>query len=137
MSQTDTTAATVDAEQAAARLRIDTVICMGLHQEIEAMAGVMGVEPNDLAATLIERGMRLFDKVTRWDVDPSKLIDRLARKACDYQDQSTLAWTITTNRSLVIRVRLRAKEEDLTTSQMAAYMLVHGIEDLQEDELPA
>lgn len=137
MSQTDTTAATVDAEQAAARLRIDTVICMGLHQEIEAMAGVMGVEPNDLAATIIERGMRLFDKVTRWDVDPSKLIGRLARKACDYPDQSTLAWTITANRSLVIRVRLRAKEEDLTTSQMAGYMLVHGIEDLQEDELPA
>jgi len=136
MIQTNTTAATTDAERAAARLRIDTVICMGLYREIDEMAGAMGVEPNDLAATLLERGMRLFDKVTRWDVDPSKLIARLAKKASDYKDPSTLAWTITTNRRLVIRIRLRAKEEELATSQMAACMLVYGIEDFQEDELP-
>lgn len=137
MIQTNTTAATTDAERAADRLRIDAVICIGLYREIEAMAVAMGVEPNDLAVTLLERGMRLFDKVTRGDVDPSKLIVRLAKKASDYKDPSTLAWTITSNRRLVIRIRLRAKDEELATSQMAAYMLVHGIEDLQEDELPA
>lgn len=136
MSPNKTINAAADAERAAARLRIDTEICTELHREIEAMAGAMGIETNALSAILLERGMKLFDKVTRWDVDPSKLLARLAKKACDYQDQSTRSLTITTNRRLVIRIRLRAKEEDLPTSQMTACMLVHGIEDIQEDSLP-
>ncbi|MBI6883221.1 hypothetical protein [Pseudomonas putida] len=128
--------AEADAEKAAERLRLHAVIRMGLYREVEAMAGAIGLEANLLAPVVLERGLKQYDKVTRYDVNPSALLARLSKKAEAYEDTSTTEWTIKMSRRLVMRIRLRAKEEELSAAQMMTCLLVYGIEDLENEEDP-